>query len=100
MSGSPSKEHPRTFFGGKQYLVIERQWGVESDKPVFQSKACYFLFSASPSQKIQAEFKNPGEFNVVDSIFSFEYCSFFSNGKNEQPNNLILKRFFVWRYMK
>lgn len=51
MSGSPSKEYPRTFFGGKQYLVVERQWGVESDKPVFQSKAWYFLFSASPKSK-------------------------------------------------
>lgn len=64
----------------------------------FNPEPATFYLVLAPSQKIQTEFKDPGEFNVVDSAFSFEYCSFFSNGKNEQPINLILKRFFIWRF--
>ena len=34
----------RTFLGGKEGLVVERSWCVESDKPVFQSIVCYFIY--------------------------------------------------------
>lgn len=46
---------------------MERSWGMESDKPVLQSRVCFYLNWSQPQiKKFKAELKNPEEFNVVD----------------------------------
>lgn len=48
---------------------MERSWGMESGKTCVSIQSLLLSkLVLAPSQEIQAEVKNPGKFNVADSL--------------------------------